>query len=538
MALSPGVYTKETDLTFNIQSITANATGYVGMFTWGPVQKVVDITTNESELVQRFGIPTVQNSGFFHAAANYLTYASPLSLVRVVGIDAKNAQAPDSVDETDAALPNLQIRNVEHYETIDLTGYSILGRYPGTYVNGVKVSMANSEGLADWDYTNLFMYSPKDVDTYNIVLIDTLGTISGTVGTILERYELMQLTPGTKKTDGTSAYLKDAIETQSNYILFGDLEKIVPVDGIYEQTLAGGVDDADTSTVDLSIGWSAFESKDEVEIIRAFTSFHPDVAKLKAVDVAESRQDAIVMIAPPLDAVYNTVNQVDSVKNYFSSVLNRSSSYAFNVDNWKLVRDKYNDMNIWIPTDSDAAGLHARTFTEAEAWFSPAGFNRGHLKNTIRLAWSSNEKQRDVLYPLGINSIVAFKGEGTVLFGDRTALTTPSAFSRINVRTLFIVIKKAIAQASRGLLFELNDEITRAIFRNASNRYLTDVKGRRGIYDFKVICDESNNPGQVIDSNEFVGDIYVKASRSINFIHLNFISTGTGTDFTELENVS
>jgi len=224
------------------------------------------------------------------------------------------------------------------------------------------------------------------------------------------------------------------------------------------------------------------------------------------------------------------------LKNYFSSTLNRSSSYAFNVDNWKLVRDKYNNMNIWIPTDSDAAGLHARTFVQAEPWFSPAGFNRGQLKNTIRLAWSSNEKQRDVLYPLGINSIVAFKGEGTVLFGDRTALTTPSAFSRINVRTLFIVIKKAIARASRGLLFELNDEITRSIFRNATNRYLADVKGRRGVYDFRVISDESNNTPQVIDSNEFVGDIYVKPSRSINAIHLNFIATGTGVDFSEVEN--
>ncbi len=536
MALSPGVYTKETDLTFNIQSITANATGYVGMFTWGPVEQVVDITTNEAELVQRFGIPKVSNSGYFHAAANYLLYSAPLSLVRVVGMDAKNAITADAVDELDAPLPALQIKNIDQYEDIDLTGYSIIGRYPGDYVNGVKISMCNSEGLLTWDYADQFMYSPTNSDTYNVVVVDELGTISGTAGTILERYELMQLVPGAKKTDGSSAYLKDAIANQSNYILFGDLEKIVPVSGLYEQTLIGGVNDADSTTVDMSIGWDKFESKDQVEIIRAFTSFNPEPAKIRAIDIAESRQDAIVMNAPPLESVYNTLNPVEGLKNYFSSTLNRSSSYAFNVDNWKLVRDKYNDMNIWIPTDSDAAGLHARTFAQAEPWFSPAGFNRGQLKNTIRLAWSSNEKQRDVLYPLGINSIVAFKGEGTVLFGDRTALTTPSAFSRINVRTLFIVIKKAIAHASRGLLFELNDEITRSIFRNATNRYLADVKGRRGVYDFRVICDESNNTPQVIDSNEFVGDIYVKPARSINAIHLNFIATGTGVDFDEVEN--
>lgn len=537
MALSPGVYTKETDLTFNIQSITANASGFAGLFTWGPVNEVVDITTNEAELVRRFGIPTPDVSGFFHAAANYLAYSVPLSIVRATGNGALNAQTADAVtdDETPVPLPGIMVRNTDHYKIVDLTGYSIIGKYPGSYVNGVKISMANAAGQTTWDYADQFLYKPTNDDTYNVIVIDTTGNISGTAGSILERFELMQLVPGAKKTDGTSAYLVDAIENQSNYILIGDTDKIVPVSGIYEQTLEGGADDNVAATADFMTAWTTFESKEQVEILRVFTSFSPDTAKIKAIDIVESRQDAIAFNAPPLDAVFNTSNVVANLEEYFGSTLNRASSYAFNVDNWKLVRDKYNDANIWIPTDSDAAGLHARTFTESEAWFSPAGFNRGQLKNTIKLAWSSNEKQRDVLYPLGINSIVAFKGEGTVLFGDRTALQVPSAFSRINVRTLFIVIKKAIAQASRALLFELNDYITQALFRNATNQYLTDVKGRRGVYDFKVICDSTNNTPQVVDSNEFVGDIYVKPSRSINFIHLNFIAVGTGVDFTEFE---
>ena len=199
------------------------------------------------------------------------------------------------------------------------------------------------------------------------------------------------------------------------------------------------------------------------------------------------------------------------------------------------MNDKYNDKNIWIPCDSDAAGLHARIFVQNEPWFSPAGLNRGILKNVIKLAWSSNQTQRDVLYPQSINSIVSFKGEGTVLFGDKTALMAPSAFSRINVRTLFIVIKKAISRSARYQLFELNDFITQALFRNSTDQYLGDVQARRGIYDRRVVCDSSNNTAQVIDANEFVGDIYIKPARSINVIRLNFIAVATGVAFEEIE---
>ena len=540
MALSPGVYTKETDMTFNIASITSNAAGYVGMFSWGPAMEITTITTDKDELQRRFGIPTIQNTGFFHAAANYLLYAAPLSIVRCVGNTAVNAIADDSIVEGgDPDDPELlsspTILNTNEYQDATLTGYSVIGRYPGSYVNGVTVSMANSEGVAQWAYAGQFMYSPQDEDTYNIVVIDTLGQISGNAGTILERYELMKLTPGSKKTDGTSAYLRDAVENQSNYILFGDLEKIEPVDGVYEVTLVEGKNDE--AVVDLTQGWDLFSSSDEVEIIRTFNSFGNITDVIRCVDVMESRGDSIAFASPPLYSVYNTQNQVTNLKQYWGETVNRSSSYMFKDDNWKMVRDSYNDMNLWIPTDSDAAGLHARTFVDAEPWYSHAGFNRGHMKNVIRLAWSSNAKQRDELYPAGINSFVSFKGDGIILYGDRTALTTPSAFSRINVRTLFIVIKKAIAHASRGLLFEFNDYITQSLFRNATNRYLTDVQGRRGITAFRVVCDSSNNTPQVIDNNEFRGDVYVAPNRSINFIHLNFIATATGgVEFEEIEN--
>lgn len=531
MANSPGVYGKEVDLTYNTQSITSNATGYVGMFRWGPVDEIVELTTNESELVQRFGQPDAATTTFFHAASNYMLYSVPLATVRVVGTAAKNAIPSDSAVDAVAPL----VRNTDHYDAIELDGFSFIGRYPGDMVNGVKISVANSAGTATWAYAKEFEYAPQDVNTFNAVVVDVSGSISGNVGTVLERYELMSLTAGAKKSDGTSANLKEVLKAQSKYVLLGDETKLIFVTGKYEVTLKSGVDDNDAENGDFVSGWDLFANNDMVDIVRVFTAFNPIEGVTRAIDVMDSRLDAVAFNAPPLAAVYNTLDRVANLTTYFGTTLNKPTSYAFNVDNWKLVNDKYNDKNIWIPCDSDAAGLHARVFVQNEPWFSPAGLNRGVLKNVIKLAWSSNQPQRDVLYPMSINSIVSFKGEGTVLFGDKTALRAPSAFSRINVRTLFIVIKKAISRSARYQLFELNDFITQALFRNATDQYLGDIQARRGIYSRKVVCDSSNNTAQVIDANEFVGDIYVKPARSINAIRLNFIAVATGVAFEEIE---
>ena len=531
MANSPGVYSKEIDLTYNTQSITSNATGYVGMFRWGPVDEIVELTTNEAELLQRFGQPDAATSPFFHAASNYMLYSVPLATVRVVGDAAKNA----ITDDTDIAVLAPLVRNTDHYDSIELDGISFIGRYPGDMVNGVKISIANSVGYAAWAYKNEFEYAPTNATTFNVVVVDVSGSISGNAGTILERYELMTLATGQKKSDGTSASLGEVLKAQSKYILLGDVAKVVFTTGKYEALLKSGVDDNVAANGDFVSGWDLFANNDLVEIVRVFTAFNPIEGVVRAIDVMDSRLDAVAFNAPPLEAVYNTLDRVDNLVEYFGTTLNKPTSYAFNVDNWKLVNDKYNDKNIWIPCDSDAAGLHARVFVQNEPWFSPAGLNRGVLKNVIKLAWSSNQTQRDVLYPMSINSIVSFKGEGTVLFGDKTALRAPSAFSRINVRTLFIVIKKAISRSARYQLFELNDFITQALFRNSTDQYLGDIQARRGIYSRKVICDSSNNTAQVIDANEFVGDIYVKPARSINVIRLNFIAVATGVAFEEIE---
>jgi phage tail sheath protein FI len=201
---------------------------------------------------------------------------------------------------------------------------------------------------------------------------------------------------------------------------------------------------------------------------------------------------------------------------------------------YKYMYDRYNDIYRWVPLNGDIAGLCVRTDNTNDAWWSPAGFNRGNIKNVVKLAWNPRKAERDVLYPAGVNPVVTFPGQGTVLFGDKTLQAKPSAFDRINVRRLFIVLEKAISTASKYSLFEFNDAFTRAQFKNLVTPYLRTIQGRRGITDFLVVCDETNNTPAIIDSNQFVGDIYIKPARSINFIQLNFVAVGTGVQFSEV----
>jgi hypothetical protein len=538
---SPSVIAQEKDLTFSIQSITSNATGYVGLFQWGPADEIVSITTNESELVNRFGEPSNQTSLYFHAAANYLLYSVPLRLVRVVGTGALNAIASDA--DTAGQTPVL-VQNEDTFDQLTDASFttqvpSFIGRYAGSLGNSIKVSAADATDYANWQYADEFDFTPTG-SQFNLIVIDEDGSISGLAGTVLEKYELLTKTPGDKKIDGTTAYVVEALKAQSNWVYCYDADEINFADsgslGVYEVSLVGGVDDNDVANVDFASGFDLFQNSDTVDIVRLMTSGSDTVGQIRAIDICESRGDAVAFVAPELDDVYNNLDAVTDVKEFFNTTINKNTSYGFAVDNWKLVNDKYNDKTIWIPCDGDAAGLHSRVFVTAEPWFSMAGLNRGQLKNVIKLAWNPTKSQRDSLYKDGINSIVAFPGEGTVLWGDKTMFKAPSAFNRINVRTLFIVIKVAISRAARYQLFELNDAITRTIFRNAVDQYLDNVQGRRGIYDKRVVCDETNNTPQVIDSNEFVGDIYVKPARSINTIRLAFVAVGTGVDFDEIEN--
>jgi phage tail sheath protein FI len=250
-------------------------------------------------------------------------------------------------------------------------------------------------------------------------------------------------------------------------------------------------------------------------------------------NIAESRKDCVVFISPERgDVVNNAGDEADDIIEFRNSLSN--SSYAFLDSGYKYAYDKYNDVYTYVPLNGDVAGLAVKTDELRDAWFSPAGFNRGQVKNIIKLPYNPKKADRDVLYQADVNPIVTFPGQGTVLFGDKTLLGKPSAFDRINVRRLFIVLEKAIATASKFTLFEFNDSFTRSQFKNLVEPFLRDVQGRRGIYDFKVVCDETNNTGEVIDGNRFIGDIYIKPAKSINFIQLNFVAVRSGVEFSEI----
>jgi phage tail sheath protein FI len=279
-------------------------------------------------------------------------------------------------------------------------------------------------------------------------------------------------------------------------------------------------------------GYSKFDDKETVDISLVVSGRADTPLARNIVSICESRQDSVAFISPSLSTVLNKTNAVatSDIKSYRNN-LNINSSYAFMDSGWKYMYDKYNDRFIWVPLNPDVAGLCARTDAQFDAWYSPAGFNRGQIKGVVKLAYNPTKGNRDDIYPAGINPVANFPGEGVILFGDKTMQVRASAFDRLNVRRLFIVLEKAISLAAKFQLFELNDTLTRSTFTNLVVPFLKDVQARRGIIDFKVICDETNNTGQVIDNNQFVADIFIKPTRSINYIQLNFIATRTDASF-------
>jgi len=302
------------------------------------------------------------------------------------------------------------------------------------------------------------------------------------------------------------------------------------------QSLSGGADGSSVTTGQLKTAYEFFQDADTVDvglIIAGPSGSTTHVDNL--ITIAENRKDAIVFCSPQRADVVNVTNsntQTTNVIDFFDNI--RSSSYVVFDSGYKYTYDRYNDVYRFVPLNGDMAGLSARTDLIADSWYSPAGFNRGIVRGVVKLAYNPTKSQRDQLYPKRVNPVATFPGQGTVLFGDKTGLSSPSAFDRINVRRLFITLEKAISTASKFQLFEFNDEFTRANFRNIVEPFLREVQGRRGITDFLVVCDETNNTGDVIDRNEFVAEIFVKPARSINFITLSFVATRTGVAFEEV----
>ena len=381
-----------------------------------------------------------------------------------------------------------------------------------------------------------------------MVVIDEDGGISGVPGTILETFSKLSKASDAKDPQGNDNYYPNVIYTKSQYIYWtkhnssgsnwGNAASGTTFTAVNSPTLSslsGGSNGSAVTTGQIKTAYDKFADSETVDvgliIAGPCTATHIE----NLISLAEARKDCVVFASPERSDVVNVTNsntQKSNVVSFFSSI--SSTSYASFDSGYKYMYDRYNDVYRFVPLNGDMAGLCARTDLLADSWFSPAGFNRGVVRGAVKLAFNPTKSQRDELYPARINPVATFPGQGTVLFGDKTALASPSAFDRINVRRLFITLEKAISTASKFQLFEFNDEFTRANFRNIVEPFLREVQGRRGITDFLVVCDETNNTGDVIDRNEFKAEIFIKPARSINFITLSFVATRTGVSFDEV----
>ena len=555
--ISPGVNVSEVDLTTVVPAVSTTAGAFVGDFAWGPAETRV-LVTSETDLVNKFGKPSANaeqsnTATSFFTAANFLAYGNNLRVVRALGADAKNATT---------GANNVLIKSEEEYDfgqTFTSANGAFAARYAGDLGNSLKISVcpANTAVFNSWDYKSYFTVAPSTTpfvsnrgganDQVHIVVVDEDGLFTGAKNTVLEVYPFLSQASDAITDDGSTSFYATVLRNQSRYVYALSTDSAFGpntgnnstttfnagsanitssfVNGVYSAAGSSGLQD----------GWDLFANPDEVDVSLAITgdaAGDTTVQQYVIQNVAATRKDCIAFVSPPKSAVVNVVDPVVGIESWAATITR--SNYAFADSGWKYQFDKYNNIYRWVPLNGDMAGLCVYTDGVRDPWFSPAGYSRGVIKNVVRLAWNPNQTQRDTIYAQSINPVISVPGQGTLLFGDKTLTTQPSAFSRINVRRLFIVLEKAIANAAKYSLFELNDEFTRAQFVAIVDPFLRDVKGRRGIYDYRVVCDTTNNTPQVIDNNQFVGDIYIKPARSINYIQLNFIAVRTGVDFTEI----
>ena len=432
-----------------------------------------------------------------------------------------------------------------------------------------------------WRFSDLFDTAPGTSefatargvldDEIHIVVYDSSGRQTGfdndvageRLNSVLETFAFVSKHPEASTPQGNSNYYPDVIYRDSKFVYWGDhptaaidasgdwgqplssdlsvqgssaFNKLTTgVENVDRSTLANGTDDYAVTDGEQLTAYARFDDGEAVDVNLIMAAKATSTLATNLVTIVEKRKDALVFISPERSDVVGVADsntQTTNVKNFFD--LLPSTSFAVFDSGYKYQYDRFNDVYRYVPLNGDIAGVTAFTESVADAFFSPAGFTRGQIRGAVKLAYEPNKDQRDTLYKARINPVNSFPGQGTVLFGDKTALAKPSAFDRINVRRLFIILEKAIATAAKFQLFEFNDEFTRAQFKNLVEPFLREIQGRRGITDFKVVADESNNTGEVIDRNEFVADIFVKPTRSINFITLNFVAVRTGVAFTEI----
>ena len=580
---SPAVIVKEVDLTGGVPNVQTSTGMYVGKFMWGPADERT-LIANEEELSETFGAPNNSHSVDYHDAAYFLRYSNTLQISRLVDSSANNAVSTTGQTSAYAVgtytLPT--VKNNENFlvqqAALDSDGHTFIGRFPGSLANSLRVSICppslNDSAFDGWTYKSSFDAAPSTStfasnndgtnDEVHVAIVDVNGEFSGTKGTVLETYPYLSVaTNAVNADDGGNIYVKDVINTNSKYVHFVDFDSnftnlgnagtaitpgitkdflgtAVQTSAVVNFAFDSGVDTGTLSTGNYLSGFDLFEDKDVVEIdfmIAPGMSSRADQTTVvnDLIAIAASRKDCVVVSGPARTDIVNVNGDATITTNVVTTAETFTrSSYNIVAGNYLKVYDKYNDKFIDIPASSSLAGLMAETDRVAAPWFSPAGTRRGQLLGVTSLNYNPNKTRRDTLYKSGINPIVNLPGQGILLFGDKTGLSRPSAFDRINVRRLFLTLERAIERAAKNVLFEFNDEFTRAEFVNIIEPVLRDVKGRRGITDFRVIADETVNTAEVVDRNEFIANILIKPARSINFITLNFVAVRTGVSFEEI----
>jgi len=569
---SPAVVVREVDLSGIVPAVTSSTGATVGDYNWGPGNSPV-LVGNEAELVSNFGSPTLvagSNSVDFLSAVNFLKYSGSLYVTR--GIDASvHLNAVDS--DADGTL----VQNITDWNEKKVALAStnrLIAKYPGVAGNSLEVSIcpatSGDSAFSGWAYKSLFDDAPRTsafvearadsassaLDEVHVAIIDKGGDFTGTVGAVLETFPYVSLASDAKTAEGNTNFVLDVLNSRSSYVWAAALPAGKPTSFTSANFVSTSVTDRTVytkrftsgaqTTAGLSKGTylTGFDQYEDVDAIQvdfliapglSAASDQKDLVDDLVTTAKNLRKDCIVIASPHRGGVVNILNVTTIQDNIIAwADTLTSSSYLVVDNNYLRVYNKYSDEYVYIPAASSTAGIMAATDFVSAPWFSPAGSRRGQYFGASTLAWSPSKSQRDALYKAGVNPIVNFPGQGILLFGDKTKLSRPSAFDRINVRRLFLVMERAIKRAAQQVMFEFNDEFTRAEFVNIVEPFLREIQGRRGITDFRVVCDETNNTPQIIDTNQFIADIYIKPARSINYVTLSFVAVRTGVDFDEV----
>jgi len=575
---SPAIVVKELDRSGVVPNVQTTTGAFVGNFNWGPVKQAT-LVSNESALAETFGSPDSSNTIDFHSAAYFLRYANTMQVVREVTSAAFNSHDSDAGSGTNSVTPvTILVKNRDNWDdqiaAANTADHTVVAKWPGNLGNSLKVSFLPADSgdattiFDAWAYKSSFDAAPTTSshasartatsDEMHVAVVDEDGLFTGTKGEVLETFPFVSLALGAQNADGSTNYIKDVINNQSEYIWmagFGDATKFSDNAGTtadsgdsFLQTngspaavnisLVNGVNSGALTPTEYATGFDKFEDPDTITVdflIAPGMSSRSDQTTVvnDLVTIAQTtRKDCVVTASPARTDIVASTTPVTSAITTADTFTN--SSYLIVDNNYLKVYDKYTDQYIQIPASSSTAGIMAASDFNTAPWFSPAGPRRGQYVGITSLSYSPNKTERDSLYKAGLNPISNIPGQGVLLFGDKTKLARPSAFDRINVRRLFLAIERAISIAARNVMFEFNDEFTRAEFQNVVEPFLREIQGRRGITDFRVVCDTTNNTAAVIDRNEFKADIFIKPARSINYVTLSFVAVRTGVDFEEV----